>query len=156
MFLDSPRPDRDQPPRLAVLARWLHTTASLVAAGAAAQPWLAVKFSQVWNENLVVRGWQVPEGFTCLMASAFTVVLNLLESTTQSSRRAVLPGVMMMSLIAALAVAWRWLRGAGDMRGVSAEFTPWIAVALSASALAAVAAVVRYRLLRAAAASQGD
>lgn len=132
---------------MATWLRWLHTTACLAAAAASTQAWLSVKFERLWGAAVLARGWQLPEGFTCLVASAFTVVLYLVETRSSSSRRAVQPGVVLMAGIACAAVGWRWWRGAGSVRGISASFAPWFAIAAAATAVATAAGLARLWLL---------
>lgn len=148
MFLGDPKQPPSGPPRLAAMLRRVGAGASVLAALGATQPWLQLQNPGLWHERMATRGWELPEGFTCLVASAFTVLLAALETRSVDSRRAVMPGMLVTVNIAALAMLWRCWQGPGMLRGGTAAFTPWFALALVAALVAAVAATLRFGLLR--------
>lgn len=114
-------------------------------------PWTVVAFERLWGAHSGPPGWQSSAGFTCLWTSLLVAVMTLAETSTPSSRQAVRPASLLLSVIALSTLLGTALAGPGLLRGVSATWT-WCfyvtCVSLPLLALACTCRQVRHRRLR--------
>jgi hypothetical protein len=138
----SPVPSTDSP-------RWrgLLMLSAVIGALATMQPWIRVRFDQLFGEHDGPPGWQSSAGFTCLCSCALVMVMTLAETSTRTTQQAVRPACTLLVAISTLAVGFEMWQGPGMFRGVTAMWTWafWLAGAAIAALL--VSCLVRGRTL---------
>ncbi|HEB52386.1 MAG TPA: hypothetical protein ENI87_03920 [bacterium] len=117
--------------------------ASAAGAAAASQPWIRVKFENLFGHVLGAPAWQSSAGFTCLSTCALLAVMALSETHTRTTQRAVRPASMLLAAVMALALALHVARGPGMLRGVSATWTESMYLAAIATAVVTTACAMR-------------
>ena len=120
---------------------FIATAASTVAA---MRPWIEVQFVSLFGELSGPPGWRSSAGFTCLCTSALVCVMTLAETQTPTSRQAVRPASMLLSIVMTSALFLHLLRGPGMLRGVSATWTISFYIGAAASLAVVAACAARY------------
>lgn len=110
------------------------------------RPWTMVEFERLWGQLSGPPGWQSSAGFTCLSTSMLVAVMALAETSTPSSRQAVRPASLLLSLIALASMIGSLATGPGMLRGVSATWTLFYYAACAG--LAALVVACAHRQLR--------
>ena len=119
--------------------------AAIAAVVTATQPWIRVKFVQLFGEVLGPPAWQgSTAGFTCLCTSALVATMTLVETKTQAAREAVRPASLLLAIVMALSLLLHLLRGPGSLRGVTATWTVSFYVGAAATVLLLAACLSRF------------
>jgi hypothetical protein len=144
-FATSPEATPPPPPQETTVWRHGLIVASLVGVLCTARPWTEVRFARLFGELDGPPAWQSTTGFTCFATFALVLVVTLVETTHRRSHDAVRPASLLLAAVAALALGSAWLAGPGQLRGVSASWTPWFHGGCAAMLGVLGLAVVRWR-----------
>lgn len=147
-YLPTPPPPDPVPFREHRLWTGLLLGSAAVTVLATRWPWLRVKFERLFQDGGAPAAWQSTAGFTCLASSLMIAVMALVESGSETSRQAVRPGSLMLAGIALLTLAATLVAGPGELRGVTATWTPWFYVACGSLPILTMVCLRRYANLR--------
>jgi hypothetical protein len=144
-FLPDPGSPATKPPRDARIWQLALFASAAATVFATRWPWIRVKFERLFGSYSGPPAWQSTVGFTCLCTSLMVAVMALAESGTPTSRQAVRPGSLLLACVALLTLTASALQGPGNLRSVSAAWTPWFYVASASLPLLFAACLQRWR-----------
>lgn len=121
-FAPTPPPGRRPPPPGRRWHRLLLASAA-AAAFATTQPWIAVRFEQLFGAHFGPPGWQSSAGFTCMCTCLLVAMMAIAETRTHATQEATRPASALLVLLCLLALAYEWRGGPGTLRGVTARWT---------------------------------